>query len=67
MIAVSFYSTNLSPQTRLSQEVEEAIKADPLYGPEHDRARHCIGIEYEVALEQTLETMSESVIRSAGI
>ncbi|KAL3927730.1 MAG: hypothetical protein SGBAC_012964 [Bacillariaceae sp.] len=45
--------------------------SDPLYGPDHDRARHNIGVEYEVALEQKLRKMgipfeTESQLREKG-
>mmetsp|Transcript_694 Transcript_694/g.1247 ORF Transcript_694/g.1247 Transcript_694/m.1247 type:complete len:159 (+) Transcript_694:448-924(+) len=64
-------SRNRPLETRLSLEVQEAIRSDPLYGPEHDRARHSIGVEYEVALEQTLKNMgipfeTESQLREMG-
>jgi hypothetical protein len=45
--------------TRLALEVQEALDADPLYGPKHDRWRHTVGIEYEVALEEMLKSMGE--------
>lgn len=67
-----FFSNNSQPlETRLSLEVQEAIMSDPVYGPEHDRARHNIGVEYEVALEQTLRKMgipfeTESQLREKG-
>jgi hypothetical protein len=38
----------------LAREVREAIVADVLYGPLHDRERHIVGVEYEVVLEQEL-------------
>ena len=49
--------------TRLANEVIAAIKSDPLYGPKHDRARHMIGIEYEVILEETLKSMGKASSR----
>jgi hypothetical protein len=45
--------------TRLAQQVEDATKADPLYGPIHDRDRHMVGVEYEVVLEFKLQSMGE--------
>ena len=43
--------------TRLAAEVKEALDADTLYGPKHDRWRHTIGVEYEVLLEDMLQSM----------
>eukprot|EP00571_Detonula_confervacea_P011101 CAMPEP_0172306886 /NCGR_PEP_ID=MMETSP1058-20130122/7863_1 /TAXON_ID=83371 /ORGANISM="Detonula confervacea, Strain CCMP 353" /LENGTH=367 /DNA_ID=CAMNT_0013018915 /DNA_START=97 /DNA_END=1200 /DNA_ORIENTATION=- len=43
--------------SRLSLEVREAIDLDPMYGPRQDRERHNVGIEYELLLEQTLQSM----------
>jgi hypothetical protein len=48
--------------TRLALEVEEAIGADPMYGPIHDRQRHSIGVEYEVVLEDMLQSMGTYVL-----
>mmetsp|Transcript_47133 Transcript_47133/g.69833 ORF Transcript_47133/g.69833 Transcript_47133/m.69833 type:complete len:339 (-) Transcript_47133:564-1580(-) len=44
--------------SRLQVEVLEAIGADPFYGPEHDRDRRMIGLEFEAMLEQTLSSMN---------
>ena len=52
-------STVFRTTTRLAQEVREAINADPMYGPVHDRDRHVVGIEYEVVLEFKLHAMGE--------
>lgn len=49
----------LKPTTRLAQEVMEAIDADPMYGPRHDRERSELGVEYEKRLEQTLSNMGK--------
>jgi len=46
---------------RLAKEVKEAMEADPLHGPVHDRQRHMIGIEYEVYLEEALKKLGEFV------
>jgi uncharacterized protein (UPF0297 family) len=46
--------------TRLAKEILDAIESDPLYGPKHDRARHMIGIEFEVILEETLKIMGKN-------
>lgn len=43
--------------TRLALEVKEAIASDPLSGPASDRARHFIGIEYEIVLERELKNL----------
>jgi hypothetical protein len=43
--------------TRLAREVLHVVAVDPMYGPEHDEARHTIGIEYERLLEQMLTDM----------
>lgn len=45
--------------TRLAREVKEAIEYDPMYGPIQDRAKHLVGIEYEVLLEFQLRKMGE--------
>ena len=37
----------------------EAIDADPMYGPRHDRWRSEIGVEYEKRLERTLAAMGK--------
>ena len=41
--------------SRLAMEVKEAVESDPLSGPLSDRAKHFVGIEYEVALEHMLK------------
>lgn len=43
--------------TRLAREVKEAQAADPLYGPEQDKAKHLVGVEYEVVLEHYLKNV----------
>jgi hypothetical protein len=45
--------------TRLATEVKEAVDCDPLSGPVSDRAKHFIGIEYELALEHMLTQRGE--------
>jgi len=45
------------PLSRLSREVRHAVDSDPMYGPRHDKVRHNIGIEYELLLEETLQSM----------
>ncbi|KAG7336821.1 TPD sequence-motif-containing protein [Nitzschia inconspicua] len=57
--------------TRLATEVNEAIDSDPLSGPRSDRAKHFVGIEFEVALEHMLRTRgipfeSETQLREKG-
>jgi hypothetical protein len=52
-------------ETRLAVEVEEAVHSDPMYGPEHDKHRHFIGVEYEVALERQLASMGEFLVGSS--
>lgn len=57
--------------TRLSREVAEALALDPLTGPEQDRRRHFVGIEYEVVLEQQLNVLgipfeAEEQLREKG-
>ncbi|KAL7573182.1 hypothetical protein ACA910_018842 [Epithemia clementina (nom. ined.)] len=61
---VDFSSANLhnSPTaacfgTRLAYEVNQAIQADPMYGPMLDKQRHLVGIEYEVVLEYLLRKL----------
>lgn len=58
----SIVSRGPSVTTRLALEVEEAIDADPMYGPIHDRQRHSIGVEYEVVLEDKLQSMGTYVL-----
>ena len=43
--------------TRLALEVKEAIDSDSLCGPTSDRAKHFIGIEYEIVLERGLNKL----------
>ena len=43
--------------TRLALEVKEAVESDPLCGPASDRAKHYIGIEYEIILERGLKNL----------
>ena len=50
-------STTTATTTRLAREVVRALASDPMYGPLHDKNRHCIGIEYEALLEQSLMDM----------
>lgn len=47
------------PITRLAAEVKEALDADPMYGPKHDRWRHTVGVEYEVVLEESLKSLGK--------
>jgi hypothetical protein len=46
--------------TRLAHQVQDAMEADPMYGPKHDKERHSVGVEFEVVLEYKLKAMSES-------
>lgn len=61
--ALLFYSRRLklsqkaTKTTRLALEVKEAIDSDPLCGPTSDRAKHFIGIEYEIVLERGLKNL----------
>jgi hypothetical protein len=55
-----FFLRDGKPMTRLAKEVQEAIAADPMYGPQYDKERHMVGVEYEVVLEQTLLEMGKS-------
>jgi hypothetical protein len=64
-------SSDSSIPSRISLEVQEAINADPMYGPLHDRERHTVGVEFEVVLEHLLSTRglpfeSEAELRSRG-
>lgn len=43
----------------LAHQVQEAMDADPMYGPLHDKARHVVGVEFEVVLEYKLKMMSK--------
>jgi len=57
--------------TRLALEVKDAVDSDPLCGPVSDRARHFIGIEYEIILERGLKNLgipfeSEAQLREKG-
>ena len=45
--------------TRLAREVQDAMIADPMYGPRHDKERHIVGVEFEVVLEYKLKALSE--------
>jgi hypothetical protein len=47
--------------TRLALEVQEAIASDSLCGPASDRARHFIGIEYEIVLERGLKNLGRFI------
>jgi hypothetical protein len=47
--------------TRLALEVKEAIASDSLCGPASDRARHFIGIEYEIVLERELKNLGRFI------
>ncbi len=57
------FSGGIIPQsqstTRLAREVLEATNSDPLYGPRFDKERNYIGIEYEIILEKSLQSMSK--------
>ena len=50
-------STMTTETTRLALEVKEAIEMDSFCGPASDRARHFIGIEYEIVLERGLKNL----------
>jgi hypothetical protein len=54
-----FLSSLATTTTRLATEVKEAVDADPLSGPRSDRAKHFVGIEFEVALEHMLRERGE--------
>ena len=43
--------------TRLARELMHVIALDPMYGPEHDAARHAIGVHYERLLEELLTSI----------
>lgn len=58
--ALTRYAYYRISTTRLAMEVKEALDSDPLYGPTHDRWRHTVGIEYEVVLEDMLQTLGAS-------
>eukprot|EP00534_Pseudo-nitzschia_fraudulenta_P004946 CAMPEP_0201121594 /NCGR_PEP_ID=MMETSP0850-20130426/5449_1 /ASSEMBLY_ACC=CAM_ASM_000622 /TAXON_ID=183588 /ORGANISM="Pseudo-nitzschia fraudulenta, Strain WWA7" /LENGTH=214 /DNA_ID=CAMNT_0047388103 /DNA_START=261 /DNA_END=905 /DNA_ORIENTATION=+ len=64
-------SSRATRTTRLALEVKEAIESDSLCGPVADRARHFIGIEYEILLEHQLKNLgipfeSEAQLREKG-
>ena len=44
---------------KLALDVWEAIEQDPMYGPRHDRISTIVGLEYELALEEHLRSMSK--------
>ena len=46
--------------TRLAREVAEAVQMDPMYGPQHDKERYMVGVEFEVILECKLKSFGES-------
>jgi hypothetical protein len=48
-----------TPTTRLALEVKDAVESDPLCGPASDRAKHYIGIEYEIILERGLKNLGK--------
>ena len=52
---------NVGPKTfsLLQSQAKKAVDADPMYGIESDRDRHCVGIEYECVLEHYLKSMSK--------
>ena len=52
--------TSAEMTTRLACEVAEAVNFDPMYGPQHDKERYMVGVEYEVILELKLKALSES-------
>merc|ERR1712032_659322 len=65
------YETEMKTKTRLAVEVKEAVDSDPLCGPASDRAKHFIGVEYEIILERGLKNLgipfeSESQLRKKG-
>ena len=49
--------TDTTTTTRLALQVKEAVELDPLCGPASDRAKHYIGIEYEIILERGLKNL----------
>lgn len=57
--------------SKLAHHIQEALAADPMYGPRHDKQRHMVGIEYEVVLEHQLTNMglafeTEEELRNQG-
>ena len=56
-LATNTDTTTTTTTTRLALEVKEAVESDPLYGPASDRAKHYIGIEYEIILERGLKNL----------
>jgi hypothetical protein len=52
-------NTTTTTTTRLALEVKEAVESDPLCGPASDRAKHYIGIEYEIILERGLKNLGK--------
>lgn len=59
--------------TKQRELITAILNQDPLYGPRHDRARHFIGIEYEVVLEDYLRRhhgripiVTEATLRERG-
>lgn len=55
---------NLGHTTKLALDVWEALEHDPMYGPRHDRMSTIVGIEYELALEELLYSMSTFALTS---
>jgi len=51
---------------KLTLDVWEATEQDPMYGPRHDRMSAIIGVEYELALEHILRSMSTLIIFSSN-
>jgi hypothetical protein len=53
-------STSAPSPNKLAYDVWEALEQDPMYGPRHDRLGNFIGLEYELALEDHLHSMSKN-------
>lgn len=46
--------------------IDTAKRLDPMYGPQQDRRRYMIGIEYEAVLELQLSELGTSLTRECG-
>jgi hypothetical protein len=45
----------------MANQVQDAVRADPMYGLQSDKERHLVGVEYEVVLEHQLKKLSKFV------
>jgi hypothetical protein len=50
-------TTTANITTRLYTEVLEAVRADPIDGPQHSRECNILGMEYEIRLQKRLRDM----------